>query len=237
MSLLALETSSRTATVAWISDGAVVCIDGPSLGAAGESQTPATGQHARGLALQVRALLSAVGARPNDCRAVAVSSGPGSFTGLRVGITFAKTWAYALGIPLIEVSTFDVLAAQVPLALCRAEVRLDVIAEAQRGDLFVQSFSRVPDFWQAGDEIRIVSGTAWRGSLSPEVVVQGPGLDVHEGQSSAATFVSPEFRQPHAATVARLGERKFHEGQFADLFAFEPRYIRRSAAEEKAANR
>ncbi len=71
-------------------------------------------------------------------QAVLVSRGPGSYTGLRVGIMSAKTFAYATGCALIAVDTFAAIALQAPESVAR----VDVLADAQQDKVYVQSFAR-----------------------------------------------------------------------------------------------
>ena len=236
--ILALETSGRVGSVALVQAGRVI--------AARELSAPGA-QHARGLAILVQEVLTDAKLRPADCRAVAVSSGPGSFTGLRVGVTFAKTFAYALKTPLVEVPTFQVMAEQVVGEFQKDIQRLDVIADAQRGDLFVQSFSPTTAgmCWTPTSELRIVKLTEWLATLDEQMVVQGTAVDtartlLPERMNGDTVWkpmlriVPAELRDPGAKTCGRIGEILLERGQTVDPFTLEPRYVRRSAAEEKA---
>src|SRR6185437_7257912 len=86
-----------------------------------------TRRQARDLAPAMAALLAEQGWRPREVQAVLVSHGPGSYTGLRVGIMSAKTFAYATGCPLIAVDTFKAIALQAPESVAQ----VDVLADAQ----------------------------------------------------------------------------------------------------------
>src|ERR1041385_8383863 len=116
--LLVIETSGRAGTV-----GVAVGHDLRRVRRLDEAR-----RHARDLAPAVAELLKAEGWKARDLQAVTVSRGPGSYTGLRVGIMSAKTLAYATGCVLLAVDTFAAIAHQAPAeALC-----LDVIADAQQ---------------------------------------------------------------------------------------------------------
>src|SRR5207244_6486498 len=95
-------------------------------------------RHARDLAPAVAGLLEEHSWNPADVDAVVVSRGPGSYTGLRVGIMSAKAFAYATGCALLAVDTFPVIAAQAP---ADADP-LDVIADAQQQKVYLQRFER-----------------------------------------------------------------------------------------------
>src|SRR5439155_6360049 len=97
-------------------------------------------RRARMLAPAMRDVLRQVGWKPAEVQLVAVTTGPGSFTGLRLGVTTAKTFAYAVGCELLGVTTLEVIASQAPPAISPIEVVLD----AQRQQLFVGTFHRIP---------------------------------------------------------------------------------------------
>src|SRR5262249_4022349 len=91
-------------------------------------------RHARDLAPAVSELLAEQGWNPRDLTGVIVSRGPGSYTGLRVGIMSAKTMAYATGCVLVGVETFEAIASQAPEAV----TSLEVIADAQQDKVYIQ---------------------------------------------------------------------------------------------------
>src|SRR6476661_9836696 len=119
---LALETSGRTGSVALARDGAVLV----------EEQFPHGLKHAAGIIPIVDRLCRGKGWTPADFEEVYVSAGPGSFTGLRVGVTVAKTLALATGARLVPVPTADVLVRNLPAGWERAVIVLD----AKRGQIF-----------------------------------------------------------------------------------------------------
>src|SRR5258705_13496703 len=96
------------------------------------------GRHGRALGPAVVSLLEELGWKPRDVNVVLVSRGPGSYTGLRVGIMSAKTFAYATGAALLAIDTFAAIASQAPAEV----VCVDVIADAQQDKLYVQRFGR-----------------------------------------------------------------------------------------------
>jgi tRNA threonylcarbamoyladenosine biosynthesis protein TsaB len=191
-------------------------------------------RHARDLAPACAALLAEQGWKARDLAAVIISKGPGSYTGLRVGVMSAKTLAYATGCALVGVETFAAIALQAP-----AEAhRLDVIADAQQNKLYVQCFCR-PDGgpWQA-EPLTIGVIDAWLGTLTADVWLTGPGLHKVRDQLPRGTPIAPETAWlPRPASLLELGLARFRRGQRDDVFQTEPIYLRASSAEETWASR
>ncbi|HND53593.1 MAG TPA: tRNA (adenosine(37)-N6)-threonylcarbamoyltransferase complex dimerization subunit type 1 TsaB, partial [Pirellulaceae bacterium] len=211
---------------------------------------------ARGLAPAIRQLLEQVGWRPADLQLIAVTRGPGSFTGLRVGVTTAKTMAYALKIDVIGVDTLAVIASQAateaPTGLttivaenaptvAATPARLSVVLDAQRDQLFVADFALdARGQWQATSGSRIVDNSEWLARLAGDAppAVSGPGLEKLLSRLPAGCrVVDRELWTPWAASVARVALRDAVAGRRDDLWALAPDYYRPSAAEEKFLSR
>ena len=131
MNLLALDSSTSRATVALAVGSQLVADTGPTV--------DADGRHGRNLLPTVAALLRLAGlpaSRPGRDRG---RPGPREFHGLRVGLTAAKTLAFALGKPVVTIDTFEAFARGV----FRDAVLTHVVADAQRGDLFAARFGRI----------------------------------------------------------------------------------------------
>jgi len=196
-------------------------------------------RHAQTLISEIQELLQAHDLASADIEVVAVSHGPGSFTGLRVGIVFAKTFAYATGCQIVAVDTLQAVAEAVSGDEFRGITRLQVVSDAQREQLFVSDFHRRSDgWWEAARPIDIVDCEAWRNQAadlaSSEFAVSGPGLvKVADDLSESVHQLPEEMWTPRAANVAAIAERLAAAGQFADAFELEPFYLRKSSAEEK----
>ena len=174
--------------------------------------------------------LDSVGWSPQDVQLIAVTQGPGSFTGLRIGVTAAKTLAYAVGAEVIGVNTLKVIASQVP------PERQDVwaVMDAQRGQLFAARFRRREGDWEAIVETHIVDNERWLQSLTPDAAVTGPGLaKLRDRLPDGIVVVDDDHWTLEAATVGRVGYLEFRSGKRDDLWALAPEYFRKSAAEEK----
>lgn len=213
---LLIETSGRVGKVGLARGGAVVRA----------AELDASRRHARDLTATVDALLKAESLGPRDLAGVMVSVGPGSYTGLRVGVMAAKALAYATGCRLVPVGTFAAIAAQAP-----AEVdSLWVIADALQGQVYYQRFERSAP---AG-EVRIAAGDEWLSHLSAGDGVSGPGVKVYADRiPPTCRLVAAPDREPSVAGLFAAGQGVTSATR-EELFALEPLYLRGSSAEEKA---
>jgi tRNA threonylcarbamoyladenosine biosynthesis protein TsaB len=212
---LIIETSHRVGRVALASGDAIV----------GERVLDESRRHARDLAPGVQSLLQQQGWHARDLDGVIVSRGPGSFTGLRVGIMSAKTLAFTTGCALIAVDTFAAIA----VGAAAQAANLDVIADAQQDNIYVQRFGAHPE------SLMIVPFETWLESARAwSVSVTGPGLEIVANRLPANISVLPrEHWHATPANVLRLGLERFRRGERGDFFAIEPLYLRASAAERK----
>ena len=219
--LLILETSSRT--------GQVALALGDEL--RGVRRLDEARRHARDLVPAMAALLAEQGWRPRDLQAVVVSRGPGSYTGLRVGLMSAKTFAYATGCALLAVDTFAALALQAP----PSAMRLDVLADAQQDKVYVQSFVRsAPDGWRASTELAIRPFIDWLAAREPSAWVTGPGLLKWASRLPAdVPILDASLWEPQPASVLRIGLELYLDGERDDPWTLEPLYLRPSSAEEQ----
>lgn len=213
--LLILETSHRLGKVALAADDAIV----------GARTLDESRRHARDLAPAIQALLQAQGWRARDLDGVIVSRGPGSYTGLRVGLMSAKTLAYATGCRLLAIDTFEAIAA----CGVAEPSNLDVIADAQQGKVYAQRFGADPQ------PLTIVPFEMWLASASAwQVAVSGPGLELYADRLPSELTVLPrELWLPTPASMLKLGLARLANGERDDPFAVEPLYLRGSSAEEK----
>jgi tRNA threonylcarbamoyladenosine biosynthesis protein TsaB len=221
--LLIIETSGRIGRVALAEEGRVL-----AAGVLDEGR-----RHARDLAPCVRDLLQERNWRPADVEAVLVSRGPGSYTGLRVGIMSAKAFAYATGCKLLGVDTFAAIALQSEPAL-----HVEVIADAQQGRVYCQRFRLAGGLPAVVRPLKIAPVHDWLTWLRPGDVATGPALSLHlgvipEGVAAAAAGCW----NPLPESLLRLGLHRLAGGEADDPWKLEPLYHRPSSAEEKWASR
>ena len=220
MRILALETSGQA--------GAIAAAEGPRLVA--ELELDPQQRSARSLAPGIGQLLTTIGWRITDVELVAVTVGPGSFTGLRVGVATAKTLAYAIGARCVGLNTLEVIATQ-----CRGVFpRLSVTMDAQRGQVFAALFQLVETDWQMIDGPSVLEIDQWLNRLDSADAVSGPALVKLAGQLPAGvTMIAADEWEPRAATVAALAWNRHLAEAYDDLWRLTPLYLRKSAAEEK----
>lgn len=204
---LLIETSGRGGAVGLVRNGAVVQ----------EARLDESRRHARDLSLNVKQLLERESLKPADVASVIVSIGPGSFTGLRVGLASAKAFAYAMNCPLVPVPTFHAIAE----TMSEDVTCVDVVADALQGLMYVQRFEREVR-WRNLDDLRIMSISEWK----PDVTVTGPGANLVDGPRRMVL----EKPSLEGLWKASLGIPPLSR---ETVFALEPLYLRGSSAEEK----
>ena len=217
---LIIETSHRRGLVALAYGNRVV----------GQRVLEEARRHCRELVPSVKELLDEHGWNMNNLTGVIASRGPGSYTGLRVGLMSAKTLAYATGRALLAVDTFAAIALQGP----PQAATVDVIADAQQEKAYVQRFHRESNAWVAAAPLAIRPFLEWRETLSPSNWVSGPGLEIFAARLPAEIQrVAPGNWTPKSESLLKLGLERWRRGDVDDVFTVEPLYLRVSAAEEK----
>jgi tRNA threonylcarbamoyladenosine biosynthesis protein TsaB len=221
MKILAIETTERIGSVALAEDRKLLS----------EKRLDSTKRSAQSLAPAIRQILDEAGWKPVDVELVATTIGPGSFTGLRVGVTTAKTFAYCVQAEVLGVDTLETIASAVPPEVGKLAVAID----AQRGEVVAAVFERDRQGrMRPAGEAAVVEIDRWLESLEAGAAVAGPVLARLHGRLPDRVSVVPEqYWRPTAAAVALLAGRHHREGRRDDLWNFVPRYSRRSAAEEK----
>lgn len=222
--LLAIDTATRQAGCA--------LLDGDGIRA--ELAWEAGKNHSRDLGKAVREVWALGGAGVADIDSLAVTSGPGSFSGLRVGIAYAKGLALARHIPLVGVPTLDALAFQA------SALSTDVTAvlSAGRGDVYVARYMGQGENWKLttayllmslGDTVELAEGSLLVGDASAAVAEAGRSA----GITLSVAPVLWQLRRP--GFLAELGKRYLDAGGADQRDTLEPLYLRRSAAEETRA--
>lgn len=168
-----------------------------------------------------------------DIDVFAVSSGPGSFTGLRIGLSTAKGLCYATNRPLVMVPTLEAFARSFPY--CRYPVC--VMFDARRAEVYAAIFRCNGAVEKILDEVSILPEDLFKNLQSP-VVLAGEGAQVYrerlvEMLGERALFAPPEKMVPSPAELAVLGLEKALQGEFTEASAAEPFYVRKSEAEVK----
>src|SRR5688572_20462512 len=204
---LAIETSGRVGSIAVVDDGRVVR----------EEQFPHGLQHAAQIIPIIDQLTKAQGWSPRDVDELYVSVGPGSFTGLRIGVTLAKTMALATGVKLVAVPTVRVLVENAP-----AEARhVIIVLDAKREQVFTARFERdETGNWVEREPAHLDSLVAMLERAPRPVHLLGEGLPYHEKfvpRGDVGVIVTPSgLWRPRARVVAEIGGAMAREGHFSD---------------------
>ena len=230
MKLLAFESSAKAAGTALLSDG---CLLAEYMQNSGQT-------HSRTLMELAKNMLSGCDLTPQDIDAVAVAAGPGSFTGVRIGMACAKGFAWGRQLPLYGVSTLEAMAWQASdfsgIVCCAMDARRSQVYHArflaENGTL-----TRLcPDCAVSLDEVRL----ALENCEKPKIMV-GDGAQLCYntfGTEISGCMLAPEHRRMQRASgVALAARRLLSEGADCSGAALAPNYLRLSQAERERAER
>ncbi|MBQ2373777.1 MAG: tRNA (adenosine(37)-N6)-threonylcarbamoyltransferase complex dimerization subunit type 1 TsaB [Alistipes sp.] len=187
--------------------------------------------HAKNLAVFVDELLHETSIRPDELDAVAVGMGPGSYTGLRIGVSFAKGMCYGLNIPLLAVGSLDALA-QVAIEDHEAGIMniegwndavLCPMVDARRMEVYAQIFDvKCNQLSNVSAEVITEDSFAqWR--KERKMIIFGNGAAKCQELLPDAAYISVV---PSARGLARLAHQRYEEGKFEDIAYFEPFYLK-----------
>jgi tRNA threonylcarbamoyladenosine biosynthesis protein TsaB len=222
MRALALETSGRQGSVALAQDGVTIAVERFDYGL----------QNAAKILPLIDALCRKCSWNPSDLRELYISIGPGSFTGLRIGVTLVKTLAFVTGAKIVPVQTVDVLAENAP-----PDAReLIIVLDAKRGQIFTSRLARTTAGWTQLEPPHLDRLPDILARATRPVHLLGEGIPYHReliGEAPDVILTPPETWIGRAETVAKLGSQLALRDQFLDLAALVPLYIRRPEAEEK----
>ncbi len=219
--ILCIETGTDICSVGLVKDGELVSL----------RESDAGRDHAKKVGVFVDELLSQTGIAPDEIEAVAVGMGPGSYTGLRIGVSFAKGLCYGLGKPLIAINSLEALT-QVAREDYEAGIvdvenwdsaRLCPMVDARRMEVYAQVFDT------AGRALNEVSAEIITEQSFAEFrnggnfVIFGSGAAKCMDTLTGAMLIDVV---PSVRGMAQLAECAFAEGDFVDTAYFEPFYLK-----------
>lgn len=220
--ILCIETGTDVCSVGIARDGVLL-----SLRESDEGR-----DHARKVGVFVDELLHETGIAPDDLDAVAVGKGPGSYTGLRIGVSFAKGLCYGLQKPLLAVGSLDALVEVARedyeagiISVDRwEEARLCPMVDARRMEVYAQIFDAKGEALTgvSAEVITAESFAEWRNDGRPFVIF-GNGARKCAEVLPGATFVEVT---PSTRGLARLAQKALDEGRKEDIAYFEPFYLK-----------
>jgi tRNA threonylcarbamoyladenosine biosynthesis protein TsaB len=242
MKILAIDTSTQTLGVALLEDGQLIV----------ESISNLKINHSIRLMPLIEQVFATAGWRPEEIGLVAVAKGPGSYTGLRVGVTTAKTYAWALNAPLVAVSTLAVMA--YPLRHYGGAIA--PIIDARRGEVYTGLFSgktedstsRAADARQYQELApeRIMLLTEWlaeireivgRAELAERrVIFVGGDIVKHASElakwSDFVDLAAADYALPRPGVLGLLGYQQYLAGDLANVHTLTPTYLQLAYAEK-----
>jgi tRNA threonylcarbamoyladenosine biosynthesis protein TsaB len=213
--LLALDTSTAQVGLG-LFDGTQVLA---------ESTWHSSLRHTQELAPALAELLRRVELKVDQIEAIGVATGPGSFTSLRVGLSFAKGMALARHIPLIGIPSLDVTAAGVPLA----DLRLIAVVHAGRGRLGIVRYQRSESGWVSESIPEVITAEELADKIHKPVFICGE-LTAEDRQRLArkfknVTLASPSMCVRRPAILAELAWRKWKAGEIEPAASLAPIYL------------
>jgi tRNA threonylcarbamoyladenosine biosynthesis protein TsaB len=222
--ILGVDTATWRASVGLAVDGSVVA----------EQSLSTAGNHAASLLPLIEEVLRRAACAARALDAVAVSSGPGSFTGLRVGVSVAKGVACATGARLIAVPTLEALARTV----ADRDGVICPVLDARKGELYAAAFvSRAGQLRRIAADA-LVTPERLLDALPTPCVVLGDAVErygsLFQSRPGGRVTVLPfATHAPRGGVIALMGCERLQAGETADLRQLEPFYIRPSEAEAR----
>ncbi len=177
--------------------------------------------HAEKLHVFIEDILKETAITVRDLKAVAVSKGPGSYTGLRIGVSTAKGLCYALGIPLISIDTLEVLAKQVVVEKGLIVPMIDARRMEVYSSVFDTTHTKIKEV-----QAEVLTENSYAEIIEPIYFV-GDCQEKCQTVLTAANFrFLPEIIFPSANEMSSLSYEKFLKNEFEDVAYFEPFYLK-----------
>jgi len=221
--ILALDTTTRTGGCAVLRDGDVLA----------EVPGDAARTHAERLPGDLMVVLDVAGLALPDVDVFAVATGPGSFTGLRVGIATAKAMALALRVPMIGLTSLDLLA--YPFRHSHREIV--AVIDAKRGEVFTARYRHVPGGMQRMTDYEVVAPEDLAGDLAVRSDVDllvGDGATRYEelfGGNDHVELGPPGMASPTAVALVELAHPRALREEFVQPAEIQPMYLRKADAQ------
>jgi tRNA threonylcarbamoyladenosine biosynthesis protein TsaB len=224
--ILNIETATPLCSVALAIDGILIA----------RRETQEEKSHAARLTVYVEEILKEQGLHIKDLHAIAIGKGPGSYTGLRIGVSTAKGLCYGAGIPLIAVGTLRIMATQAK-AICRERAiplnentLLCPMIDARRMEVF-SCLYKVSGEEKEPISAKIIDDSTYTRYLqTSKIYFFGSGMDKCRKVLTHPNACFLDEIYPHAAALAALSEEKYREKQFENLAYFEPFYLKEFVA-------
>ena len=224
MTILAIDTSNNPLGVALVDEDKVL----------GEYMTNLKKNHSIRIMPAIQTLMNECEKEPKDLTKIVVAKGPGSYTGVRIGVTIAKTLAWSLNIPLVGVSSLEILAAGIGRHF---NGYVSPLFDARRGQVYTGLYRYESHLVKAARNDQILLLANWveeLTSIPQQILFVGSDVEMHRKTiedvlGNKAVFAEMTEHNPRPSELAFLGKDKLGE----DIHTFVPNYIRLAEAEAK----
>jgi len=216
MTILQIETATQVCSAAISQDGKTIAL----------KEEMASNIHAGSLTLFIQSVMDTAGLKFSELDAIAVSKGPGSYTGLRIGVSTAKGLCFALDKPLIGIDTLQMMAEGFLKAEPAHEGLICSMIDARRMEVFTAVFDAQLDY-VSPVEAKIIDEQSFESLLKAnQITFIGDGA---EKCAATLTHENAHFSMTNynsAGNMSRLAMQAYTQGKFEDVAYFEPFYLK-----------
>lgn len=213
--ILSIETATPVCAVALHEEGVLLA----------EAKLLKDKSHSDKLAILINQLLEHNSVKKNQLSAIAVSEGPGSYTGLRIGVSTAKGLCYGLDIPLIAISSLTALGAQVRNFIGEDDFMIPMF-DARRMEVYAQVLDKKLHIIEKTQPVIIDENSFGNFIANHTVYIFGDGADKCKPVLNNDSFKFINNIVPSAASVGELAYQKYLDRNFSDAAYFEPFYLK-----------
>lgn len=227
MNILAIDTSSSVASVAIINNEKLV----------GEYSINTNLKHSEKLMPIINQLLLSCDISINDIDCIGIAEGPGSFTGVRIGIATARAISHVINVPIIGVSTLEALAYNIP---CFEGIVCPIL-DARRNQVYASAYR-----WEDNNVFSVINQDAYYiddiidelNKYNEKIIFLGDGIDIYKEKLVSGLGVKAKFsliytKLQRASSVAQLALKYSKKGEMKNCFQVLPNYLRKSEAERQ----
>ena len=227
MKILAIDTSTAVMGIALLDEEKVYS----------EMTTNVKRNHSIRLMPTIELLFQEVNWSPEEIDLIAVAKGPGSYTGVRIGVTTAKAFAWSLHKPIVGISTLEAMAYQNK----EFQGYISPIIDARRGQVYSGLYKNEPQNWQTVVEDRIILLSDWITMIKEKqepVLFVGDDLKIHsdyirQNIGNLANQSESFSHFPRASVIGRLAIEEIAQGRSENAYDFVPEYLQLAEAEVK----
>lgn len=210
--ILNIETATKNCSVALSKDGKTLAI---------KELSEQNFSHAEKLHVFIEELLLETNVALKDLKAISVSQGPGSYTGLRIGVSSAKGLCYALSIPLIAIDTLEILARKINISNGTILPMIDARRLEVYSAFFNSNYAKIRE-----TKAEVIDENSFQETSEILHLIGDGAMKFKEILTDEKFKYYPEIQFPSAAEMSLISFQKFQNNQFEDVAYFEPFYLK-----------